>query len=83
MTYPLMELEGTWEEIAARAPDFVGHRLRVTVLSQEDNSTPAVKPIEEIIEELAAQVPPEIWEELPSDLSSNLDHYLYGTPKRP
>ena len=41
-----------------------------------------VRPIEDILAELAAQVPQEEWERLPSDLADNLDHYLYGTPKR-
>lgn len=32
MAQSLLELEGTWEEITAHAPEFSGHRLRVTVL---------------------------------------------------
>ena len=32
----------------------------------------------ESVEKLAAQVPSEDWESVPSDLSKNLDHYLYG-----
>jgi hypothetical protein len=38
--------------------------------------------IEDVISELAAEVPQEEWDRLPNDLSQNLDHYLYGTPKR-
>ncbi len=34
MAQALLELEGTWEEIAAHAPEFGGHRLRVTVLPE-------------------------------------------------
>ena len=41
----------------------------------------AARPIEEILAELAAEVPPEEWKKLPADLSDNLDHYIYGTPK--
>ena len=40
------------------------------------------RPIEEVLAELAAEVPPEIWAKLPPDLTDHLDHYLYGTPKR-
>ncbi len=40
------------------------------------------RPIQEELAELAKQVPPEDWAKLPADLSDNLDHYLYGTPKR-
>ena len=42
----------------------------------------ATRPIEEIIAELAAEVPQAEWDRLPSDLTDHLDHYLYGTPKR-
>jgi hypothetical protein len=35
----------------------------------------------DIIAEIAAKVPPEAWDALPDDLSDNLDHYLYGTPR--
>jgi len=42
----------------------------------------AARPIEEIIQELAAEVPQAEWDRIPRDLTDNLDHYLYGTPKR-
>lgn len=38
--------------------------------------------IEEEIADIAAEVPPDAWEALPADLSEQLDHYLYGTPKQ-
>jgi hypothetical protein len=34
------------------------------------------------IEERMAQVPAEVLAELPADASENLDHYLYGSPKK-
>ena len=42
----------------------------------------SARTIEEILTELASEVPQEDWNRLPSDLTDNLDHYLYGTPKR-
>ncbi len=33
--------------------------------------------------ELAMQVPKEEWDKFPPDFSDNLDHYLYGAPKKP
>lgn len=36
----------------------------------------------EIVAELTADVPQEVWRELPCDGSLNVDHYLYGAPKR-
>jgi hypothetical protein len=35
-----------------------------------------------MIDEIRAQVPEEEWKKLPIDLSKNVDHYLYGAPKR-
>ena len=43
---------------------------------------PTARPIEDVLMELAGEVPEEDWKKLPKDLSNNLDHYLYGTPKR-
>jgi hypothetical protein len=39
-------------------------------------------PIWERIAEISKEVPPEVWDELPTDGSINVDHYLYGSPKR-
>jgi len=38
--------------------------------------------IEDEFERIAAQVPPEAWDRFPADLNDQLDHYIYGTPKR-
>lgn len=43
----------------------------------------AAMTIEEQIRAIAADVPQEVWDELPNDLSYQHDHYIYGTPKRP
>jgi hypothetical protein len=40
------------------------------------------KPIWEIVEEISASIPDDEWGKLPSDLSKNLNHYLYGAPKQ-
>jgi len=37
--------------------------------------------LSEIIIRLGQQVPPEEWSRVPTDLSINLDHSLYGAPK--
>lgn len=34
------------------------------------------------IEQRVAQVPEEVWEEIPTDGAEQHDHYLYGAPKR-
>src|SRR5258706_8779972 len=40
-----------------------------------------VKPIWQAILEIGASVPDDEWAKIPTDLSKNLDHYLYGRPK--
>ena len=34
------------------------------------------------IDKLIATVPPEAWDSMPTDSSTNINHYLYGAPKR-
>ncbi len=41
------------------------------------------RPIWEEIEELAASIPDEEFQKLPVDGAEQLDHYIYGLPKRP
>ena len=43
-----------------------------------DDSHP---PIWQEVIDLGASLPPETWDLFPSDLASNLDHYLYGDGK--
>lgn len=35
----------------------------------------------DFIDRFSNQIPQEEWQKLPSDLSKNVDHYLYGSPK--
>lgn len=39
------------------------------------------KRIEDELAELAAEVPREEWDQLTSDLTEHLDHYVHGTPR--
>ena len=54
--------------------------LRFT--TSETHYDKSARPIEDLLEELAREIPQEEWDKLPSDLNDNLDHYLYGVPKR-
>ncbi len=36
----------------------------------------------EMVKDVILEVPAEAWDELPKDGSRNVDHYLYGAPKR-
>jgi hypothetical protein len=84
MTTPLLELEGTWEEIAAQLPDFAGQKLRVLVYPVEEHSTtaPDTRPMAEVLAEIAATIPATELAKLPPDFTDQLDHYIYDTPKR-
>ena len=42
----------------------------------------SARPIEELLSDLAKEIPQEEWDKLPHDLNDNLDHYLYGVPKK-
>ncbi len=88
MTIPLLELEGTAEEIQQRLTDFAGQRLSVTVRSAEKPFVTPVPPkvpqrtIEEKILERARQAPDEERTRIPGDLTDNLDRYVYGCPEK-
>ncbi len=60
--------------------------IRVDSLTREPEQKwvfdPATPRIEDRIAEHFADVPDEEWDNLPSDLIDNLDHYLYGTDKK-
>ena len=43
----------------------------------------AAMTIEEKIRAIFADVPQEVWDEVPDDLSYQHDHYIYGWPKKP
>jgi len=40
------------------------------------------RPIWEVVSEINAGLPADTWENVPTDGSISLDHYLYGAPKR-
>ena len=83
MTTPLF-LEGTWDEITAQMPDFAGQKLRVLVYPVEENGNVVsdTRPIADVLAEIAASIPAAELASLPPDFTDQLDHYIYGTPKR-
>jgi hypothetical protein len=40
------------------------------------------RPVWAVVNEINAGLPADTWENVPTDGSINLDHYLYGAPKR-
>jgi len=49
---------------------------------EKGKEEPQQKPFWERIVERSKEVPDEVWEELPKDGAAEIDHYLYGSPKR-
>ncbi len=88
MSTPLLELEGTTEEIQKRLDDFAGQRLHIVITQAENpaEATPDAAPrqltIEEKILARFSHIPSEERANIPADLSDNLDHYLYGWPTK-
>ena len=54
----------------------------VRLTTTETHYDRSARPIEDILKELAREIPQEEWDRLPCDLSDNLDHYLYGIPEK-
>jgi Arc/MetJ-type ribon-helix-helix transcriptional regulator len=46
-------------------------------------ASPNRKPLWERAAELRKSIPEEEWAKLPADGAEQLDHYIYGSPKRP
>jgi hypothetical protein len=84
MTTPLLELEGTWDEISAQMSGFADQRLHILVYSVTTQDAPVsdARPIGDVLAEIAAKIPSEELAKLPADFTDQLDHYVYGTPKQ-
>lgn len=84
MSIPLLELEGTVEEIRESLAAFAGQRLHITVRPVEapDEGTPHRLSITEKLLAMAEEMPTEERAKMPTDLAEQHDHYLYGWPKK-
>lgn len=49
----------------------------------EELANPKKLTLMQKIDAIRSRVPDEAWEKLPVDGAENLDHYLYGHPKKP
>jgi Arc/MetJ-type ribon-helix-helix transcriptional regulator len=58
-------------------------RAEPPVAAGQAEGAPAHKPIWEVVDDLRKTIPPEEFAKLPRDGAEQLDHYLYGSPKRP
>jgi hypothetical protein len=83
----IQELNQTPDFVVQEVLDFllfIKVRLKHKIKEEQTDSsqqTPSLPPFLQFVEEISAQIPREEWEKLPNDLSKNLDHYLYDSPK--
>jgi hypothetical protein len=52
------------------------------VESIEEADKPQKPSLLDKLEAISKRVPDEVWEKLPADGAENLDHYLYGAPRK-
>ncbi len=52
------------------------------VESIEETEKPKRQSLLDKLEAISKRVPDEVWETLPTDGAENIDHYLYGAPKK-
>jgi len=79
-----------WAEVERRIPArersaFIRRAIEreLQVLEKAEPSMDAGRSILEMVDEVWSGLPAEEAARLPVDLSENLDHYLYGAPRRP
>ena len=83
----IQELDQTPDFVVQEVLDFllfIKVRLKHKIKEDQTDSlqqSPSLPSFLQFVEEISAQIPQEEWAKLPSDLSKNLDHYLYGSPK--
>jgi Arc/MetJ-type ribon-helix-helix transcriptional regulator len=68
-------------EVVRASLDLLEARDKAASKSGNGTDTHDSRPVWERIVAIGQAVPPEAWDAVPSDLSMNLDHYLYGAPK--
>jgi hypothetical protein len=73
--------------LIAEALEALQEHVRHTHGNGSDEEQPALplntqKPVWELLEEASCKIPDEELDRLPTDLAAQVDHYLYGTPKR-
>ncbi len=64
------------EHVASAGDESNGHETNAPAPKEGS------KPIWEIFEEASLDIPDEVLAHLPTDLAAQVDHYVYGLPKR-
>jgi hypothetical protein len=75
-------LKAKADERGVSASSYASQVLERDLRSTETQSVPEEAPIWEIVTDIMRGVPDEVFERLPRDAASQVDHYIYGLPKR-
>jgi hypothetical protein len=75
-------LKAKADERGVSASSYVSQVVERDLGSAEIQAKPTKAPIWETITERMKNVPDEVFERFPEDGASQIDHYLYGLPKR-
>jgi hypothetical protein len=75
-------LKAKADERGVSASSYASQVLEHYLQADEIKAKPKEAPIWEIITDRMKNVPDEVFERLPEDGASQVDHYIYGLPKR-
>ncbi len=68
------------EKLRTLSPEQQGQVLQF-INGLEPQTAPR-RTIWDMVKDRMEAIPPEAWDEVPKDGAANVDHYLYGAPKR-
>ena len=71
----------TLEKLRTLAPEQQQQVLKF-IEGLESQVAPRRQTIWDKVKDRMEAIPPEAWDEVPTDGAANVDHYLYGAPKR-
>lgn len=86
----LRDLQRFWDSVTEHTEGLPSPKIRLSTVAQTGarpemkDQTPEqqMPPIWQVAAEIASQVSDEDWAKVPRDLARNVDHYLYGAPKK-
>jgi len=62
--------------------DGSGNDTPVAPQPPQGNTGPSARPFWQMVQDVMKDVPPEVFDKLPTDGAAEHDNYLYGTPKK-
>lgn len=75
-------LKARADERGLSAANYASEVLERELRSSESQDKANEEPIWEVVSDIMSGVPDEVFDRLPRDAASEVDHYIYGLPKR-